>query len=142
MNLDTEKNNWGVAFVRETPLPPYQTWRPVPYYTYLIDEDRTKYYIGKRKDRPINIEAIKSSPILSFIFSTEKIEMDETVFLDWEGNYFIGKKDSLKLSEGRNIIYRNNTGLPAVPLLEAIKKHYKPFQENICYEKQPYRPAG
>jgi hypothetical protein len=143
MKTDTKKNQWGLAFVSETSLPPEQTWREVPYFTYLINKGRKTYYVGKREDRPITIEAIESYPVLpSFTGSTVEIKMDETVFLDWKGNYFIGKKDSFELPEERKIIYRNNDIKPIVLtgiLLEMINRSCKISQEKI-YDKQ-YRTA-
>ncbi|MDR2384091.1 MAG: hypothetical protein LBD80_00315 [Tannerella sp.] len=105
MNINFKNERWGLAYVRKTPLPPDQTWREVPFYTYLADRDENKYYKAKHKDRPIDIDAIESYLVISFIFSFIEIKPDETVFIDWEGNYFIGKEDSLELPANRNIIY-------------------------------------
>jgi hypothetical protein len=110
MNTDFNNISWGLAFVRETPLPPYKKWREVMYFTYIINGaaiDKTKFYIGKRADRTINIEAIKSRPVLdSFLNNNIKISTDETIFIDWNGNYFIGKKRDYYLPQNRVIIHR------------------------------------
>jgi hypothetical protein len=108
MSYDTEHQNqkWGLAYVRKSPLPPDRTWTEAPFYTYLTGEDGTIFYRAMRKDRPVSVEAIESFPVLSFIGSPVEIKPDEAVFIDWEGNYFIGKESDVERPVDRNIIYR------------------------------------
>lgn len=128
MNVNPENQKWGVAFVIKSPLPPQNTWTEVPFYTYLIEEGRTKIYRAMQKDCPIDIDAVKSYPVIDFSFATVPIKFDESVFIDWEGNYFIGKEDSYELPVDRNYIYRGKD----LPNFNPTK--YRRKQNAINYE--------
>jgi hypothetical protein len=95
--------------VRKSPLPPDQTWTEVPFYTYFVEQDTKKFCKAMREDRPVDIDAIESYPVISFVNTNTYISPDETVFIDWEGNYFIAKEDGIELPTPRNIIYTEST---------------------------------
>lgn len=104
MNTDNLGYRWGLAYVRKSPLPPNKTWMEVPFYTYLIEQGPDCFYKAMREDRPVDIEAITSYPVLqSFVGTNTYISPDETVYIDWEGNYFIAKEGRTDLT-GRRII--------------------------------------
>jgi len=117
MNPNSQNKKWKLAFVRKSPLPPEDTWTEVPFFTCMADQDASKYYIAMQEDSPVNVEAIKSYPFYDFQISSIKIEPDETVFIDWEGNYIIGKEDSYKMPAGRIIVraYKNKNIPIAIP---------------------------
>lgn len=94
--------------MRKSPLPPDQTWTEVPFYTYLIGENKEIFYTAMREDRPVSLEAIKSFPVanlINFPAGVVEIEPDEAVFIDWEGNYFIGKESDIERPLDRIVIY-------------------------------------
>jgi hypothetical protein len=106
MNIKSQDTEWGLAFIRESPLPPDQTWTEVPFYTYLMRQDKETFYKAMRKDRPVDITAIKSYPVLSFVDFSIEIKPEQAVFVDWEGNYFIDKENSVDL-KNRTIVHEN-----------------------------------
>jgi hypothetical protein len=103
MKTNYQNQKWGLAFVRKSPLPPKLTWTEVPFYTYLTEMDDTKYYRAMQVDCPIDIEAIKSYPVYDIKILSILIEQDETVFIDWKGDYFIDKENCRNLSDDRLI---------------------------------------
>ncbi|MDR2472396.1 MAG: hypothetical protein LBD53_02370 [Tannerella sp.] len=133
--MKTRENNirWGLAFVRKTLLPAEGTWTEVPYYTYEINGDRSTYYKAQCKDFPIDLKAIESYPILeSFVACNYEIRPDQSVFIDWIGNYFIGKEDCFNIQpENITIIYRE-PNIPRFAWLDVILlRTYNNFQNTI-----------
>jgi len=104
MNLNSHNQKWKLAFVRKSPLPPKDTWTEVPFYTCRAEHGAGIYYIAMQEDSPVSVDAIKSHPFYDFQISSIKIESDETVFIDWKGNYIIGKEDSHEIPSGRTIV--------------------------------------
>jgi hypothetical protein len=158
MNADYQNIRWGLAFVRKSLLPASQTWTEVSYYTYVIGENQKTYYKAKQKDFPIDLSSIKSYPVLpSFIGCNLEIKPDQSVFIDWEGKYFIGKKNCFNLQpENINIIHKetsenekssisspntkfNGNEIPSSSI-EKFKEKVKLYQEKIDYEQ--YRKAS
>jgi hypothetical protein len=112
MNAEPQNPKWGLAYVRKSPLPPDQIWTEAPFYTYLIGEDKRQLYKAMRKDRPVSAEEVERFPVWSFTDSPVAIKPDEAVFIDWEGNYFIGKDSDVERSLTRKIIYRGQRSAP------------------------------
>jgi hypothetical protein len=158
MNIKTDEETvrWGLAFVRKSPLPAEGTWTEVPYYTYIIGDNKT-YYKAKQKDFPVELTAIESYPVLdSFVPCNYEIKPAQSVFIDWRGNYFIGKTECFNLQpENITVIYRDNSILDKkdqipvlneacvqfVPpkwfvVLNSINDKYKTSQKKVRDEKQ------